>query len=54
MKAYGKPRHDCTNRNRKGTSRPCPCCEPPAARRKNKVRVYKRRARAEGKKEAVV
>jgi hypothetical protein len=26
MKAYGRPRDEATNRTRRGTSRPCPCC----------------------------
>jgi len=39
----------CANRNRPGTSRPCPCCVPRNAVRK--ARVLAKRARALGKAE---
>lgn len=43
MKAYGKQRRDCANRTLKGTSRPCPCCEPVSS--KSLRRGMKKRAR---------
>lgn len=47
MKPYGHVRVETANRNRRGTSRPCPCCTPPEAK-------YNRakRARREGKLQA--
>jgi hypothetical protein len=48
MKAYGRPRDEATNRNKRGTSRPCPCC----VRRKGlKSARHKRIARQAFKKE---
>ena len=49
MKPYGKGRYLCANRNRPGTSRPCPCCVPRNAVRK--ARVLAKHARALGKAE---
>lgn len=54
MKAYGKPRCDCANRKIRGTSMACPCCIPRSTHRKSQTKVYKRRARAAGRKAAKV
>lgn len=43
MRAYGKPRAVCANRNIPGTSRPCPCCE------RGRGRAFKKVARQEAK-----
>jgi hypothetical protein len=49
MKAYGKTRNLCANRNAKGTSRPCPCCIPHKGFRSGKN--LKKKARQAAKKE---
>jgi len=54
MKTYGKDRFAYANRHIKGTSRDCPCCVPHSAKGKNPTKVYKKRARQAGKKEASV
>jgi hypothetical protein len=48
MKAYGKTRRDCANRNIKGTSRPCPCCIPRSRHRAGKDLKKKARRLAKG------
>lgn len=52
MKTYGKDRQAYCKRKRRGTNMACPCCIMWSTRRKSPTRVYKKRERQKGKKEA--
>jgi len=51
MKTYGKDRKASANRKIRGTNMACPCCIPSSTHRASQTKIYKKKARQEGKKQ---